>query len=79
MIKQTVILLFILITLSCNHKENDFGIDAFIDVIAEFGQVTGKTIAAQVKTGSSYFKEKNECLILKANVKYLRQIVPSRN
>jgi len=42
-----------------NHKENDFGIDAYIDIIAEYGQVTGKTIAAQVKTGSSYFKEKN--------------------
>lgn len=43
-----------------NHKEHDFGIDAYLDVIAEFGQVTGKTIAAQVKTGSSYFKEKND-------------------
>lgn len=40
-----------------NHKEHDFGIDAYLDVIAEFGQVTGKTIAAQVKTGESYFKE----------------------
>ncbi|MFQ6601151.1 DUF4365 domain-containing protein [Flavobacterium sp. C3NV] len=43
-----------------NHKENDFGIDAYLDIIAEFGQVTGKTIAAQVKTGPSYFKEKND-------------------
>jgi hypothetical protein len=42
-----------------NHKEHDFGIDAFIDVIID-GQVTGKTIAAQVKTGDSYFSEKND-------------------
>jgi len=43
-----------------NHKEHDFGIDAYIDVIAEDGGVTGKTIAAQVKTGKSYFSEKTE-------------------
>ncbi len=43
-----------------NHKEHDFGIDAYLDVIAEFGAVTGKTIAAQVKTGPSYFNETND-------------------
>lgn len=42
-----------------NHKEHDFGIDAYIDVITEAGHITGKTIAAQVKTGSSYFNETN--------------------
>jgi len=45
--------------LRVNHKEHDFGIDAYIDVIAEDGGVTGKSIAAQVKTGDSYFKESN--------------------
>lgn len=43
-----------------NHKEHDFGIDAYIDVITELGEVTGKSIAIQVKTGQSYFKEKND-------------------
>ena len=39
-----------------NHQEHDFGIDAFIDIISE-SQATGKTIAVQIKTGESYFKE----------------------
>lgn len=43
-----------------NHKEHDFGIDAYFDIISETNQITGKTIAVQVKTGLSYFKEKNE-------------------
>ncbi len=43
-----------------NHKENDFGIDAYFDLITEQGNLTGKTIAVQIKTGDSYFKEKNE-------------------
>lgn len=41
-----------------NHQEYDFGIDAYIDVISEFAQITGKTIALQIKTGQSYFSEK---------------------
>jgi hypothetical protein len=43
-----------------NHQEVDFGIDAYIDVISEFGNVTGKSIALQIKTGESYFTESNE-------------------
>jgi len=43
-----------------NHQENDFGIDAYIDIITELAQVTGKSIAVQLKTGDSYFKEKND-------------------
>lgn len=40
-----------------NHQEHDFGIDGYIDVIAECGQVTGKSIALQIKTGKFYFSE----------------------
>lgn len=41
-----------------NHQEDDFGIDAYIDIIIdEF--VTGKSIAIQIKSGDSYFKEIN--------------------
>ncbi|WP_088656324.1 DUF4365 domain-containing protein [Geofilum rhodophaeum] len=43
-----------------NHKEYDFGIDAYFDIITDYGNVTGKTIAVQVKTGASFFTEKNE-------------------
>lgn len=43
-----------------NHKEHDFGIDAYLDIINDSNQLTGKTIAIQIKTGGSYFKEKNE-------------------
>ena len=43
-----------------NHLEHDFGIDGFMDVISEKGQVTGKSIAFQLKTGESFFNEKNE-------------------
>ena len=43
-----------------NHQEYDFGIDAYVDVISELREVTGKSIAVQIKTGQSYFKEKND-------------------
>ncbi|MBO6880168.1 DUF4365 domain-containing protein [Winogradskyella sp.] len=43
-----------------NHQEDDFGIDAYFDIIAEYGQVTGKSIAVQIKTGASYFSEQND-------------------
>jgi len=42
-----------------NHQENDYGIDAYIDLTTELRNVTGKSIALQVKTGQSYFAEKN--------------------
>ena len=43
-----------------SHQEDDFGIDAFIDLISEKGHVTGKSIALQVKTGQSYFRNHNK-------------------
>jgi hypothetical protein len=39
-----------------NHQEDDFGIDAFFDIIID-GYVTGKSIAIQLKSGKSYLKE----------------------
>lgn len=42
------------------HQEEEFGIDAYIDIVTKQGQVTGKSIAVQVKSGQSYFKEKNK-------------------
>lgn len=42
------------------HLEDDFGIDGHIDIITDEGKVTGKSIAFQLKTGESFFKEKNE-------------------
>jgi hypothetical protein len=64
-----------------NHLENDFGIDAYIDIISELGQVTGKSIALQIKTGESYFEEKNNTgWIYRGELKhlnyYLNQDIP---
>jgi hypothetical protein len=36
------------------HQEHDFGVDAYIDFVTDGGNVTGKFIAAQIKTGKSY-------------------------
>lgn len=36
------------------HQEHDFGVDAYIDYVTDDGNVTGKFIAAQIKTGKSY-------------------------
>lgn len=38
--------------------EHDFGIDGYIDIVNELSYVTGKSIAVQIKTGTSYFKTK---------------------
>lgn len=43
-----------------NHQENDFGIDAYFDIITEKNSITGKSIAIQIKSGDSYFREPNE-------------------
>lgn len=36
------------------HQEHDFGVDGYIDHVAEGGSVTGRSIACQIKTGASY-------------------------
>lgn len=36
------------------HQEHDYGIDAYFDQVDEDGNVTGKSIAVQIKTGKSY-------------------------
>jgi len=41
-----------------NNKEYDYGIDAYLDIVTDEGFVTGQTIAVQVKSGKSYFKNK---------------------
>lgn len=41
-----------------NHGEHDFGIDGYIDVVNDEGGVTGQTFAVQIKTGESFFREK---------------------
>lgn len=55
-----------------NHQENDFGIDGYIDVITEIGQITGKSIAFQLKSGKSYFSVQNEIgFVFSGNKKHL--------
>lgn len=43
-----------------NHQEDDFGIDGYIDVITNQNQLSGKSLAVQVKCGQSYLNEKND-------------------
>lgn len=40
-----------------NHLEDDFGIDGYIDLITETNYITGKSIAVQIKCGSSFFSD----------------------
>lgn len=43
-----------------NNNETDYGIDGFVDVVADDGSVTGQGFAVQIKTGSSFFKHKTD-------------------
>jgi hypothetical protein len=43
-----------------NHEEDDFGIDAFMDIVTSTHNMSGKFINLQIKSGESYFKEKNQ-------------------
>jgi hypothetical protein len=55
-----------------NHLEHDFGIDGYMDIITDSGQITGKSIAFQLKSGSSYFTDQNEIgIIFKGERKHL--------
>lgn len=55
-----------------NHLEHDFGIDGYMDIITESGQITGKSIAFQLKSGKSYFTDQNEIgIIFKGERKHL--------
>lgn len=42
------------------QPKNDLGIDGHIEIVNENRESTGRLIAAQVKTGSSYFKHEKE-------------------
>ena len=42
-----------------NHQEHDFGVDGQLEIVREDGFVTGQMLAAQIKYGDSFFKEKN--------------------
>ena len=43
-----------------NNNETDFGIDGYIDIVTDNGEVTGQSIAVQIKSGASYFKSKTD-------------------
>ena len=45
------------------EEENDYGIDAYIEVV-DNGSVTGRLIGVQIKHGDSYFKVVNHCSIV---------------
>lgn len=55
-----------------NHDEIDFGIDAYIDRVDDDGNVTGQCLAAQIKTGASYFRQStNRSIIYYGEKKHL--------
>jgi len=39
------------------HNEDDFGIDGYLDVVTDYGSVTGQQFAVQIKSGQSFFTE----------------------
>ena len=56
------------------HQEHDFGVDAFIDYVTDTGNVTGKFIAAQIKTGKSYLSSTGNMHWYKDNAINLRNV-----
>jgi len=42
-----------------NNNETDYGIDGFIDIVTEEGEVTGQSFAVQIKSGPSFFMHKS--------------------
>lgn len=42
-----------------NNNETDYGIDGYIDIVTEEGEVTGQSFAVQIKSGPSFFKQKS--------------------
>ena len=55
-----------------NHQEDDFGIDGYIDVVSDSGQVVGKMLAVQIKTGSTYLDTSHsKQLLFKGDLKHL--------
>jgi hypothetical protein len=51
---------------------SDFGIDGQIELVDEQGKPTGRLIAAQVKTGKSYFRGKGQRIALPVDDAHLR-------
>ncbi|MFM4731923.1 DUF4365 domain-containing protein [Aeromonas salmonicida] len=41
------------------HRENDFGIDGYVDIV-DSHQVTGRSIAVQIKCGDSYLSKMSD-------------------
>ena len=53
------------------EQENDFGIDAFIEIVND-GNVTGKKIGVQIKHGDSYFiNERNNRILYNGEQKHI--------
>lgn len=42
-----------------NNNETDYGIDGYLDIVNEEGEVTGQSFAVQIKSGESFFKQKS--------------------
>lgn len=58
------------------HNEHDFGIDGYIDLVTNDRLVTGKTLAVQIKSGESFFRQKDEYgFIYYGEIKHLNYFI----
>ena len=58
--------------------ESDFGIDGYIDIVTPDGYVTGKSLAVQVKTGATYFRERTaNGLLFRGKIKHVNYYLNS--
>jgi hypothetical protein len=61
-----------------NHQEDDFGIDGYIDIVRDDGDVLGRTIGVQVKTGESHIQaESSQGFKLTGDLKHLNYFLNS--
>lgn len=53
-------------------QEADFGIDGYIDIVTDLGYVTGRSIAVQVKTGTSYLgSQSTNCHVYRGETRHI--------
>lgn len=53
------------------HQEDDFGLDGVIEIVDEYQNVTGRTIAVQIKYGSSYMAIHESAIRFKGKIAHL--------
>jgi Domain of unknown function (DUF4365) len=52
-------------------QEVDYGVDGYLDLVSEGGDVTGKSIAVQIKSGRSYFQFSGDDWVYRGERKHI--------